>query len=393
MNFSITNMEEAKYLYKIFSIEDIEIRIVGGFVRDMILNRATTDIDLVANCQPDIITKILQNNNIKYRSTHIDHGVVIAIVRGKAFEISSLREDVECYGRKAKVSFITDFAIDAQRRDFTINALYLDFSGKIYDFFSSKEDIKNGVIAFIGDPSCRINEDYLRILRFFRFLSFYGKTIDEPALQSIKKLQHHLKKISAERINKEFFKTLLCPRKIWLLGILQNIEQCGIFQTLFSIKRVNIFYLKRLFVAERFLSHNFLYQEIIYLLTLIFNEKEEKIQQIFNNLKISNKQQIYLKNILCFNKNIPKEFTFKNIIELAINLRLENKALIADFLLLINVKQRKNFNIKILFEQLVNFNFPCIKITEINKDIFQGKEIGREIKRRKIEKLAEISCF
>jgi tRNA nucleotidyltransferase/poly(A) polymerase len=181
-------MEKARDLSKFFLAQGAEIQVVGGFVRDMILGKKTSDIDLVANCQPEVTVQILQKNHIKYRKTHISHGVIVAIMDGNYFEISSLRQDVECYGRKAKVSFVKDFALDAQRRDFTINALYLNFSGKIYDFFSGQDDLKNGIVKFIGNPQQRIIEDYLRILRFFRFTVLYGKTISKLAIRSIKNL-------------------------------------------------------------------------------------------------------------------------------------------------------------------------------------------------------------
>ena len=380
-------MEKAKYLHKIFLAQKIELRIVGGFVRDMLLGKKADDIDLVAGCLPDIIIDILQKNNIKYRSTHIDHGVVIAIIDGKSFEISSLRQDIECYGRKAKVAFVTDFTIDAQRRDFTINALYLDFSGKIYDFFSSQDDLKNHLVQFIGNPQQRIKEDYLRILRFFRFTGYYGKSLNQSAINSIKNLQHHLQEISIERINQEFFKILLCPRKIWLLKILQNMEQCQIFQTLLGIKKINLLYLKNIFISQKILRHNFLYQEISYLLALIFDQKKQKILNIFDNLRISKKQQKYLRNLLLFIENSPKNLSLKNITKLAINLELEDKKLIADFLLFINLRKIKNHEIKSIFAELDNFKFPKIKITDTDKNNLQYQQIGQEIKKRKIQQI------
>lgn len=378
-------MEKAKYLHKIFLAQKIELRIVGGFVRDMLLGKKADDIDLVADCLPNAIIDILQKNNIKYRSTHIDHGVVIAIIDSKSFEISSLRQDIECYGRKAKVAFVTDFAIDAQRRDFTINALYLDFSGKIYDFFSSQDDLKNHLVQFIGNPQHRIKEDYLRILRFFRFTGYYGKSLNQSAINSIKNLQHHLQEISIERINQEFFKILLCPRKIWLLKILQNMEQCQIFQTLLGIKKINLLYLKNIFISQKILRHNFLYQEISYLLALIFDQKKQKILDIFDNLRISKKQQKYLRNLLRFIENSPKNLSLKNITKLAINLELEDKKLIADFLLFINLRKIKNHEIKSIFTELDNFKFPKIKITDTDKNNLQYQQIGQEIKKRKIQ--------
>ena len=382
-------MKEVEYIHNIFKKNNIEIRIVGGFVRDKILGKTSDDIDLVTTSTPQVTIATLNANNIKYNANNSAHGVIIAIINNKAFEISSLRKDVQCYGRKAKVEFIDKFNIDAQRRDFTINALYQDFSGKIYDFFSGKKDLEKGIIQFIGDPQLRIKEDYLRILRFFRFTTYYGKYVNQPAINSIKKLQHNLKNISAERINSEFSKLLICQRKLWLVHILQNMANCGIFNILFSIENIDITNLKRVFILEKALSHKFTYNNIIYLTSLINKENTANIKQIFSSLKIANKQKNYLAKILKLSTHFSQEMSFVNIIEVAINLELEDKNLIADALILNSAKFWKKIAINLFLQKLKTFNFPKVNIEDIDLSIFQGKNIKEEIKKRKILKIKQ----
>ena len=148
---------------------DSEIRYVGGCVRKIIKGEIVDDIDLATNLNPQQVCKALKNNEINYHETGIEHGTVIAIINDYRFEITSLREDIETDGRHAQVKFSTDWKKDASRRDFTVNAIYADIAGNLFDPFNGKEDLEKGVIKFIGDTELRIKEDYLRILRYFRF--------------------------------------------------------------------------------------------------------------------------------------------------------------------------------------------------------------------------------
>jgi hypothetical protein len=167
-------------------------------------------------------------------------------------------------------------------------------------------------------------------------------------------------------------------------------NQCYIFQTLFDIKKFNLSNLRRIFVSEKYLTHNFLYPEINYLLILIFDEKEEKIQQIFNILRISKKQNTYLRGMMLFKRNMPEEVSLENIVKVAINLKLEDRGLIADILLFTFVRRWKSFDIRLLLRRLENFEFPCVKFDEYDKKKFQGRCIGEEIKRRKIQSISQI---
>ena len=182
INFPYT--QELIELDKIFNIHNKDnLRIVGGAVRNFLLNKKITDYDLSCKYTPDEILDILNNNNIKALTIGKDFGTITAIINHKSFEITSTREDIQTDGRHAIVKYTNDFRIDAERRDFTFNALYLDFNNNLYDYFNGVEDLKNGIVRFIGNPEERIKEDYLRILRLFRFYSFYANTIEKDAFK------------------------------------------------------------------------------------------------------------------------------------------------------------------------------------------------------------------
>ena len=170
-----------------FSISS-EIKYVGGCIRNIIQKEIVDDIDLATNLNPHQVCEALKNKKINYYETGIEHGTITAVIDDYKFEITSLREDVETDGRHAEVRFSTDWKKDASRRDFTINSIYSDIEGNLFDPFNGKEDLENGVIKFIGDPEQRMKEDYLRILRYLRFyLSYSNHKHDFKTSKLIKK--------------------------------------------------------------------------------------------------------------------------------------------------------------------------------------------------------------
>ena len=187
-------------------------RFVGGCVRNALMGVEVGDIDLATQLGPKEVAKALDEAKIRYVPTGIDHGTLTAVIKGKPFEITSLRKDVETDGRRAVVAFTKDWAEDAQRRDLTINALYADFDGTIYDpTGQGLDDLKAMKFRFVGDAEERVQEDYLRILRFFRFLAWYGGDgkVDAAALKACRENRRGLKKLSAERVWSELKKLLL----------------------------------------------------------------------------------------------------------------------------------------------------------------------------------------
>lgn len=197
-----------------------EARPVGGAVRDALLGHPVKEIDLAVNLVPEKVTEILSQAGIKVVPTGIDHGTVTAVVDHKAYELTTLRKDIETDGRHARVIFTDDWQQDAARRDFTMNALYADTHGNIYDYFDGRKDLALGHIRFIGDAHERIKEDVLRILRFFRFYARFGQgDADQAGLEACVQLASLLPQLSVERVWREITKLLTAknPAPAWKL--------------------------------------------------------------------------------------------------------------------------------------------------------------------------------
>lgn len=201
---------------------DFQALFVGGCIRNMILGAEVTDIDIATPLMPSEVTKRLEAKGIKVIPTGIDHGTVTAVSEGRSFEITTLRKDVETDGRRAVVAYSTDFKEDAQRRDFTMNTLLADCEGNIYDpLGSGLADLTARRVLFVGDPAQRIDEDVLRILRFFRFHAFYGRgEPDEAALLACKESADKISSLSKERITQEFFKILSAEKPHEILSLM-----------------------------------------------------------------------------------------------------------------------------------------------------------------------------
>jgi poly(A) polymerase len=186
-----------------------EARVVGGAVRNAMFGQTPDEVDIATTAVPDTVIERARAAGFKAVPTGIDHGTVTVIVDGTPFEVTTLRADVETYGRKAKVAFGRDWKIDAERRDFTMNALSVDRTGEIFDYVGGLADIDARRVRFIGDPAKRIAEDFLRILRFFRFHATYGAGPPDPAgLSACIAAREGLGQLSRERIRMELLKLL-----------------------------------------------------------------------------------------------------------------------------------------------------------------------------------------
>jgi poly(A) polymerase len=185
-------------------------RFVGGAVRDHLLDLPVSDVDLATRLRPEEVVERLEAAGLKAVPTGIEHGTVTAVSGGRPYEVTTLRRDVETFGRRARVAYTDDWSEDAGRRDFTINALMADpVSGEVFDYFDGIADLKARRVRFIGDPYERIAEDHLRILRFFRFHARFGR--DEPdqaALGACEARANDLMALSRERIADELIKLL-----------------------------------------------------------------------------------------------------------------------------------------------------------------------------------------
>ena len=197
---------------------------VGGCVRNAVIAGGATDIDIATIHTPQQTTQILERENIHVIPTGVDHGTVTAVIDGKHYEITTLRRDVETTGRHAVVAFTDDWHEDAQRRDFTMNTLLCDIGGNVYEPLGAGiDDAKSGRVIFVGDAAARIQEDYLRILRFFRFFAFYGKADADPAaLSACKQYADRVDTLSKERIAQEFLKLLAASNAVAVLAMMQD---------------------------------------------------------------------------------------------------------------------------------------------------------------------------
>ncbi|UNF39270.1 CCA tRNA nucleotidyltransferase [Bartonella krasnovii] len=197
-------------LLRILSLEGEEARIVGGAVRNQLLRQPISDIDIATTCLPQQIITRVEEAGFKAIPTGVAFGTITVVAHSCSYEVTTLRSDIETDGRHAKVVFGRDWKKDAERRDFTINALYCDAAGNLYDDVGGLSDIASRTVRFIGVAENRISEDYLRILRFFRFYAWYGAgRPDVEGLRACVRLKHGLEKLSSERIWAEMKKLLL----------------------------------------------------------------------------------------------------------------------------------------------------------------------------------------
>ncbi len=207
------NAPALRKVFAAFAKAAVEVRVVGGATRNALLGRPISDIDLASPALPEVVTQIATKAGLAVHPTGIEHGTVTVVANGVAFEVTTLRRDVETDGRRAVVAFTDDWQEDAMRRDFTINAIYSRPDGTLFDPAGGLDDLKAARVRFIGEPEDRIREDYLRILRFFRFTAEYGRgALDASGLAACQALRTGLAKLSSERVGAEIMKLLDAPR-------------------------------------------------------------------------------------------------------------------------------------------------------------------------------------
>ncbi len=201
------------------------LRFVGGAVRDALMGLKGFDLDLATDLSPEELVEACAESGIKTVPIGIKFGTVGVIINDNVLEVTSLRKDVKTDGRHAEVEFTDNWEEDASRRDLTINAVYADEKGNVFDYYNGISDLENGIVRFIGSPSQRIKEDYLRILRFFRFYSIFGKgPIDKKALQACVENKEGLKTLSMERLRDELNKLIMTPKVVETFKIMQDNE-------------------------------------------------------------------------------------------------------------------------------------------------------------------------
>jgi len=284
--FPFYKNKELKFVFKTlnkgFADNFIAARFVGGCVRKYLTNDTIDDIDIATTLKTNEIKERFKNTNFRVINTGIKHGTVTLVSDKFKLELTTLRKDVATDGRHAEVEYINDWQLDSERRDFTINAIYLDINGKIFDPQMGTVDLKNNNIKFIGDPQKRIEEDYLRIIRFMRFKIMYNGNVERTTSDVIKLNLNGIKKISKERILDELFKILDLKNFV-------NLNENKYLKELFSLIFPEFENLERLDRLNKICNHTEVNRDIL-LAILLIDEKDNHEYfahkyNISNNLK------------------------------------------------------------------------------------------------------------
>ncbi|HEY2706700.1 MAG TPA: CCA tRNA nucleotidyltransferase [Caulobacteraceae bacterium] len=261
-------------------------RFVGGCVRNALLRQPIGDIDIATTLTPDLVTKTLTDAGLKAVPTGIDHGTITAVAQGKPLEVTTLRRDVETDGRRAVVAFTNDWTEDAERRDFRLNALYADPDGTLYDpTGGGLADVHAGRIIFVGDAETRIREDALRILRFFRFIAWYGRgEPDAAGLAACAALRDRIASLSAERVSAELLKLLTAedPR-----GVVRLMAQTGVLGVVLP-EAVGLDRFERLVTIE---TEMLFTEDTLLRLAALLPDDPAKASALAERLRLSNAQR------------------------------------------------------------------------------------------------------
>ena len=355
-----------------------EIRYVGGCIRKIINKEEVDDIDLATNLEPKQVCEALKKNDIKYFESGIEHGTVTAIVDNYTFEITTLRKDIFTDGRHAKVEFSKDWKADASRRDFTINSIYSDKDGNLFDPFNGKQDLENGVVNFIGEVDKRIKEDYLRILRYLRFFLNYSRHPHSP--ENVRKIKININgilKLSKERILDEL-------KKIFKPQILEKLSKDKISLEIFlmifpEFKNIEVF--SKLNSIQKDLLKE---KDFIFLLSVMIIDETDNADYFLYKFNVSKKDQRRIKSIDNFFKEKInyKTFTKNNMDKV---FYYQGKDAVLDIL---NYKIIKSKKIDNSLNELVNYyKKKIIPIMPVNADILmkkykfsEGKQLGDKLR-------------
>jgi poly(A) polymerase len=282
-------------------------RFVGGAVRNAILGETVNEIDIATPLLPEEVMRRLKEAGIEAVPTGIEHGTVTAISSGKPYEVTTLRRDVATDGRRAVVAFTTDWVEDAQRRDFTMNALYATPDGEIADYVGGVADLTYGRVRFVGDPVTRIREDYLRILRLFRFQARYGKgELDAAALKAASSEKAGLAKLSGERIAKEMLRLLEAENPA---PVLRTMAAAGILAEIFPLT-VNIARLERIAALD---AGNFFAPDPVLRLAALLPDDAEAARVIAGRWKLSNADRVRLEEVLGGREKIVSYLSIREV--------------------------------------------------------------------------------
>jgi len=368
---------------KIFEIinshsSESEIRYVGGCLRKLLNNEKVDDIDLATNLNPLEVSKILKKNNINFYESGIEHGTITAILDDHKFEITSLREDIFTDGRHARVKFSKDWKKDAARRDFTINSIYADLDGNLFDPYNGKKDIEIGQVSFIGNPEKRIKEDYIRILRYLRFFLDYSKKPHKEEIIKVIKINiRGISIISKERLLDELKKLLKSNQIEKLSKDKFSIDLILlIFPELKNIKSViNAIKVKK----ELFVSLDF-----IFILSLMIIDETDNLEYFLYKYNISKKDQkrVHVINSFYNDKNGLKILNEENLNKV---LYYHGKQAVLDILNFKIIRTKKvDKKLLILLESYKNKITPSLPVAAdllmTRYKISEGRQLGIMLK-------------
>ena len=390
----LVSKKEVQELFKLINSysNESEVRFVGGCVRKLINNEVVDDIDLSTNLRPEKVIEILKNNNINFYETGINHGTVTAVINDKSFEITSLRKDIKTDGRHAQVEYTKDWLDDASRRDFTINAIYSDIEGNLFDPFNGKNDLKNGLIKFIGDPAIRIKEDYLRILRYIRFSLVYSKyQHDKNTLKIIKQNLSGLKIVSKNRQLQEL-------KKIISIEDFNKINLNKYLKELFLLIFPEIKLINRINNLDNLKNDILRNKSFEFILSILLIDNTEDCDYFIYKYNLSNKEKdkINLLNSIFSEEPNSEYFTKDNLLKILLQKGKENLIDILDFKILISKKNKDQLlDIKNFFN---NFEVPEMPVKAkdliVKFQLKEGKMLGsilREIEEQWLNNNFKIS--
>ena len=355
-----------------------EIRYVGGCVRKIINREKVDDIDLAVNLKPKDVCDALNKQNIKYYESGIEHGTITALINNTKFEITSLRKDIDTDGRHAKVEFSDNWKEDASRRDFTINSIYADIDGSLFDPFDGKKDLENGKVKFIGDIEVRIKEDYLRVLRYVRFFLNYSKDKHNPKIiKIIKKNIIGVSTISSERLLDEFQKLL---KSIGFPKLTKDQDCLEIINLIFpQLKNVSIFS-----KLNKFAKKNFSRVDFIFLLSLLVIDGTDNVDYFIYKFNLSKKDK---KRLLFLNNFYSEKFTSKTFLEKNLNkiFYFNGREAVIDMIYFKIFKSNKVDNRLIKLIEIFKVKkipiMPLMANTLMEKyQVPEGSELGKKIK-------------
>jgi tRNA nucleotidyltransferase/poly(A) polymerase len=377
--FPFYKNKELKFVFKTlqqgFPNEIVTARFVGGCVRKYLKGEEIDDIDIATILSTEKIKERFKNTNFKIIDTGIKHGTVTLVSDNFKLELTTLRKDVETDGRHAEVEYIKDWQLDSERRDFTINAIYLDINGKIFDPQMGIIDLKNNNVKFIGDPQKRIEEDYLRIIRFIRFKIMYNGKVEPTTIQAIKISINGIKQISKERILSELYKILDLKNFI-------NLNDVEHIKEIFSLTFPEFENFNRLVRLKKVYDHSKISRNIL-LAVLLIDKKDnhEYFSHKYNVSKdIREKLNTLAKDLKLLREN--KDFFSK---DLERNVYINNKNYLID-LNIINFTINSKCKIKDFTEILKNIlqskthTFPYDGKYLIQNGMKQGSSLGKAMK-------------